>query len=82
MYFTAVLRTGSTFLVAAWSFLPAASSVLLRQNHIRRVLRHAVEIARVVVTGNPAHIQQLDENNNLVQGDPHPQRLHERSHQH
>ena len=27
------------------------------------------QIARVVVTGNPAHIQQLDENNNLVQGD-------------
>lgn len=27
------------------------------------------QIARVVVTGNPAHIQQLDENNNLMQGD-------------
>lgn len=27
------------------------------------------QIARVVVTGNPAHIQQLDENDNLVQGD-------------
>jgi lipopolysaccharide export system protein LptA len=27
------------------------------------------QIARVVVTGNPAHIQQLDESNNLVQGD-------------
>ncbi|WP_267225042.1 lipopolysaccharide transport periplasmic protein LptA [Dyella silvae] len=27
------------------------------------------QIARVVVTGNPAHIQQLDEANNLVQGD-------------
>ncbi|AHX14456.1 sugar transporter [Dyella jiangningensis] len=27
------------------------------------------QIARVVVTGNPAHIQQLDESNNLMQGD-------------
>jgi lipopolysaccharide export system protein LptA len=27
------------------------------------------QISRVVVTGNPAHIQQLDENNNLMQGD-------------
>ena len=27
------------------------------------------QIARVVVTGNPAHIQQLDENNNLMTGD-------------
>lgn len=27
------------------------------------------QIARVVVTGNPAHIQQLDDNNNLMQGD-------------
>ena len=27
------------------------------------------QIARVVVTSNPAHIQQLDENNNLMQGD-------------
>ncbi|WP_430391156.1 lipopolysaccharide transport periplasmic protein LptA [Dyella sp. 20L07] len=27
------------------------------------------QIARIVVTGNPAHIQQLDENNNLMQGD-------------
>lgn len=27
------------------------------------------QIARVVVTGSPAHIQQLDENNNLMQGD-------------
>lgn len=27
------------------------------------------QIARVVVTGNQAHIQQLDENNNLMQGD-------------
>jgi len=27
------------------------------------------QIARVVVTGNPAHIQQLDEANNLMQGD-------------
>jgi lipopolysaccharide export system protein LptA len=27
------------------------------------------QIARVVVTGHPAHIQQLDENNNLMTGD-------------
>jgi lipopolysaccharide export system protein LptA len=27
------------------------------------------QIARVVVTGNPAHVQQLDENNNLMTGD-------------
>ncbi|MEP6898628.1 MAG: lipopolysaccharide transport periplasmic protein LptA [Rhodanobacter sp.] len=27
------------------------------------------QIARVVVTGSPAHIQQLDENNNLMTGD-------------
>ncbi|MHA6205438.1 lipopolysaccharide transport periplasmic protein LptA [Dyella soli] len=27
------------------------------------------QIARVVVTGNPAHIQQMDDNNNLMQGD-------------
>ncbi|WP_238480993.1 lipopolysaccharide transport periplasmic protein LptA [Dyella telluris] len=27
------------------------------------------QLARIVVTGNPAHIQQLDENNNLMQGD-------------
>ena len=27
------------------------------------------QIARVVVTGNPAHIQQLDDNNNLMKGD-------------
>lgn len=27
------------------------------------------QIARIVVTGNPAHIQELDENNELVQGD-------------
>jgi len=27
------------------------------------------QISRVVVTGNPAHIQQLDDNNNLMTGD-------------
>jgi lipopolysaccharide export system protein LptA len=27
------------------------------------------QISRVVITGNPAHLEQLDENNNLVLGD-------------
>lgn len=44
-------------------------TLLITGNKAEVHLDADTQIARVVVTGNPAHIQQLDENNNLMQGD-------------
>lgn len=44
-------------------------TLLITGNEAKVYLDKDTQIARVVVTGNPAHIQQLDENNNLMQGD-------------
>lgn len=44
-------------------------SLLLTGDLAKMYLDGDTQIARVVVTGNPAHIQQLDENNNLMTGD-------------
>ena len=44
-------------------------TLLITGDEAKVYLDKDTQISRVVVTGNPAHIQQLDENNNLMQGD-------------
>ena len=44
-------------------------TLLITGSEAKVYLDKDTQISRVVVTGNPAHIQQLDENNNLMQGD-------------
>lgn len=44
-------------------------TLVITGNEAKVYLDKDTQIARVVVTGTPAHIQQLDENNNLMQGD-------------
>ncbi|OOG54426.1 lipopolysaccharide transport periplasmic protein LptA [Rhodanobacter sp. C03] len=44
-------------------------SLLVTGDVAKMYLDADTQIARIVVTGNLAHIQQLDENNQLVQGD-------------
>lgn len=44
-------------------------TLLLTGDMAKIYLDAGAQISRVVVTGNPAHIQQLDESNNLMTGD-------------
>ncbi len=73
-------RTGKPARAAAWCArctittltgnVKITQGTLLVTGDVAKLYMDAdTQIARIVVTGNPAHIQELDENNELVQGD-------------